>query len=247
MGLINIKDFLVAQHVIWFKRADISTRDNWRVDLHECGYGNVFTTNPKEISPRTHPILHSLAESFSSFSKIFTSLDNNYLEAFILNNPIFLRNGNSELYLDNAFFQDSGSGNIYLMARMKFKDFFQNGVFKSLHDLNSNSLLNLNFTTYFRLRAALLFFLSTINHDSTLPSTSLNSLLSSFKKGSKSCRRILGKSNAHTFAPSVSTFFSLVGLPLPEKVLLHATLPLWCRTSIPNRFREFLFKFFLIS
>ena len=43
LGMIDLEDFITAQQVTWFKRAYISTRDNWRVDLKKIGNGNVLT------------------------------------------------------------------------------------------------------------------------------------------------------------------------------------------------------------
>ena len=50
LALINLREFLISQHVIWFKRVYQSTRDNWRVDLCKLGYGNPFTVLATDIS-----------------------------------------------------------------------------------------------------------------------------------------------------------------------------------------------------
>ena len=50
LALINLREFLISLHVIWFKRVYQSTRDNWRVDLCKLGYGNPFTVLATDIS-----------------------------------------------------------------------------------------------------------------------------------------------------------------------------------------------------
>ena len=94
LGLVNIRDFITAQHCQWFKRAEISTRDNWRVDLQDLSFGNVYTASHHSICEKTHPILNHLARSMVKFSFAFTSMG--HKNAFLLNNSFFKRgHGNS--------------------------------------------------------------------------------------------------------------------------------------------------------
>jgi hypothetical protein len=65
LGLINIRDSLMAQHVIWIKRAFISTRDNWRWDLWNLGHGNCLTL--PVLCHVEHPILATFADSYREF------------------------------------------------------------------------------------------------------------------------------------------------------------------------------------
>ena len=104
MGLININDFLIAQQAMRFKRAHLSKRDNWRVDLTEFGSGNVFTVDNKLINAQKNPILKCSSESFSILHKKFTNRDCNYKQAFVYNNPAFLRCEDDISTLDTAFF-----------------------------------------------------------------------------------------------------------------------------------------------
>ena len=78
LGLICIKDFLIAQHTIWIKRASTSSRDNWRVDLHSIGLGNPFISHPLLADKSHNPILHGLSSSFSHFNGAFGSLGCNF-------------------------------------------------------------------------------------------------------------------------------------------------------------------------
>ena len=57
LGMIDLEDFITAQQVTWFKRAYISTRDNWRVDLKKIGNRNVLTVGEAHIDPVLFPII----------------------------------------------------------------------------------------------------------------------------------------------------------------------------------------------
>ena len=67
LGLINLCEFMIAQHTMWFKRAYHSTRDNWRFDLCRLGYGNPFTVSCHEIIQKRF----GLCASFELFKSAF--------------------------------------------------------------------------------------------------------------------------------------------------------------------------------
>ena len=88
--------------------------------------------------------------------------------------------------------------------------------------LNENFNLEINAAIYFRLRGALLYFRSKTKDSGTDPGVSIPEFFGSFKKGSKSCRRILSK--AHVIKNGiirrnltiVTTFFNLISLEIPN-------------------------------
>ena len=103
LGLIKLSDFITAQQTMWIKRASLSTRDNWRIDLTLLGHGNIFTINPADISRTEHPILHGLVNSFFLFVEYFSVQKNNFEHSFILNNHIFERGLKDKCILDKTF------------------------------------------------------------------------------------------------------------------------------------------------
>jgi len=155
IGLINLKDFLVAQHVLWFKRAGISTRDNWRCELYNLGMGNLYAVNPNKVDEIRHPILQGLSKSFWYFLDKFNRLPGNLQKSFVFNNPLILRNATGPGILDLNFFR-AGNCNFYRLSQMSFNDFWDNNGFRSLSDLNTNSNLMLSYANYFNLRSSLL-------------------------------------------------------------------------------------------
>ena len=81
-----------------------------------------------------------------------------------------------------------------------------------------------------------------------LLSMSLGMFFGSFKKGSKHCRKILMKGASYTRCvtgiDTVVNFFNLVSVPVQTEDEIENAHSLWSITNLPNKFREFLFKFF---
>ena len=247
LGLMPIKEFLIAQHTFWFKRCWFSTRDNWRVDLTSAGYGNPITTNPDEICRLANPVLHSLAKSFFNFKERFFEKEGNFKLAFILNNPIFRRNNSDFRILDSAFFKGS---NLFKVAMLRFCDLFTDDkfkYFKDLRKLNDEYLLDFSLVIFFKLRAAMMFFLHSRKNSVDKNAISILSFFNTFKKGSKSCRKVLlsHQNNLETRDSNlVVSFFNICQLPVPDTNAIESCLNLWTVNSIPNYFHEFIFKFY---
>ena len=116
--------------------------------------------------------------------------------------------------------------------------------------LNENFIIEINAAIYFRLRGTLLYFRSKTKDSGTDPGVSIPEFFGSFKKGSKSCRRILSKAHVikNGIIPRnltiVTTFFNLISLEIPNDETISCFLPLWTLPFLSNRFREFIFKFF---
>ena len=89
LGMIEVGDFLCAQQVVWYKRAYLSTRDNWRVDLKKIGNGNVLTVSKSSFCPVQFPIFND-STSWDRFICAFGQTNDNLNSLCILNNPLFL-------------------------------------------------------------------------------------------------------------------------------------------------------------
>ena len=252
LGLIKISDFIIAQQSMWVKRAFSSTRDNWRIDLTLLGRGNIFAISPADISPIEHPVLHGIANSFFAFTGHFSSLKNNFEFSYIFNNPIFVRGAKDNGILDAKFFGGTtpDKPNIYKIVNLKYGDCWEGGEFLSLDRLNSDFSLNLTAVIYFRLRCALLYFKSKNKTNSDLDGSGISDFFKSFKKGSKSCRKIIGRSSilknkiVARDQSCVITFFGLLDLDIPTDDNLSKFLDLWTLHYLNNKFREFIFKFY---
>ena len=110
LGLIKIDEFLIAQQVTWVKKASLSTRDNWRVDLTRLFGGNCLVASKNHIDNTRHPILYGIASSYESFLKIFNNKDRNLSNSYLLHNPSLCRGRRNVGLIDYNFLRTMSPG-----------------------------------------------------------------------------------------------------------------------------------------
>jgi exonuclease III len=173
LGMINTRDFIISQQVVWVKRAQLSTKDCWRYDLKRLCRGNCWTLSPIIIDKSRHPILYNIAVSYEFFLRKFISKDDNFNKSFILNNPVIRRSREDERKLTLSFFNQTPGLNPTVLATVRFSDLFENGSMKSLLDINENFNLGLNLLTYMRLGTSLTNFFRSLKRNRETDSTCL--------------------------------------------------------------------------
>jgi exonuclease III len=247
LGLINLKNFLVGLQAAWVKRAYISTRDNWRVDLHSISYGNCYTANFRKIDRIRNPVLHEVVKSFNIFTDTFFKLNDNYKEMFIFRNNSLKRGRDSTLTLDENFF-DSNIPRLDLgkVSKLKFKDFFHGNHPKSIDDLTLDTGIPFSLVTYMRIHESLQFFISrNRNRNTDGTQKSIENFLGPLKGVAKKIRKVLD-SDCRRKEPgqlqTVKTFFRLTDLTIPQ-ANLSKLLGCWNISHLPNKIRDFIFRF----
>lgn len=76
LGMINIKEFLCAQQVVWVKRAHTRPTDGWCYLLADRADGNILTVTTSQIDKVQFPCLYDIVYSFETFLKKFYSGSN---------------------------------------------------------------------------------------------------------------------------------------------------------------------------
>jgi Reverse transcriptase (RNA-dependent DNA polymerase) len=249
LGLINLQSFLVAQQVIWLKRAAESTRDNWRVNACEGGFGNCLATSQNVFRQEKNPILFSLCKSWDTFVSAYYSLEGNIFDSFIMNNPLICRSPTDPGLLDEKFWSSSPFADKNKLAFLRFRNCFgpDNKILSYNEFLNVTNI-NISPVTYVRLHTALDNF-----RKKFIPvpyegkSVGVDRFLASFKKGSKRVRQIITyKSNTQfsKIEPVTEAFFTICNLrPEPDQIKLSCFW-LWSNSQLSNDFRDFLYKFY---
>jgi hypothetical protein len=87
MGLINLKDYVTGIQCSWIKRLHCHCVDNWRFDMHQLSFGNVFALNSTFVSAIEHPILFDIVSSYEKFTTAHYGAGKNYLKMYIFKNP----------------------------------------------------------------------------------------------------------------------------------------------------------------
>jgi hypothetical protein len=105
LGLLNIRDFLIAQKCTWIKRAASNTIDNWRLTLMcNAPGGKILNIRACDLDPGEHLILRELAWAYEFFHGCFSLQDNNHTKNSIFQNAAFIRSKYDNMPLDANFF-----------------------------------------------------------------------------------------------------------------------------------------------
>ena len=251
LGMINLEEFLIAQQVSWFKRADSSTRDNWRVDLKKIGNGNVLTVGKTSCSYETFPIFKFLIESFHKFLYSFNNLNDNFSKSLLLNNPLLTISREDRRPLGINFFTNSLPDiDLSSVCTISMDQIANNNRLLSLDEITANTRVNFNLICYLRLQSALHSLQNrTFNNRPTDGSSiSLSNFFKRFRKGSRLIRNIL---SGHRLIGikvcelrNILTFENSINIPSGTDKIKMNFLRFWGFNFFPMALREFSFKLY---
>jgi hypothetical protein len=249
LGLICLRDYLTALQCSWIKRVTQHWGDNWRFDIKQKCYGNPLIADQNSFSPVEKPILYNICSSFGRFRTEFYKKDSNYLKALIFKNPMFRRSRDDNRLLCEGFFgRDTSFEEMSRIAKLQYNDLFTRGRPKSLHDVNLEFNVNFTLVTYMRVHEALQFYVNSRKNYEESPAVSLEFFIKSFNRGSKPFRTILRYAENSRLKienlNTVTTFFSLIGIPRSEESVLKKCWGMWNSTYFGNVCREFIYKFY---
>jgi hypothetical protein len=243
IGMINISHYITALQAAWIKKINGKVIDNWRRDLVVATGGNLFVLNERLLSQYESPILKQIAVSYNEVRKNFLSLDNNLLNSYLLYNPV-LNKGAPDTTMQIL------KNNIPVLsfeqiASIKICDFWNNGI-RPLDEICDNLGFNISLVTYMRVGQLLTRFRTKLVN--RIRSPGIQQIFSGKVKGSKTLRNILYQGTTIgkniTQLRQVSTFFGLIGIPVPDDNMVQLTHTLWGNGFLTNRIREFSFKYF---
>jgi hypothetical protein len=103
LGLFDINIFLDAQRCAWVKRS-LDLDEQWKVQLYINNYGVLVNSKGMHSCIRNSPTLHSISNSFENFSNAFTSYNENFRKAYIVENPKMTKAVDSRDFIKKNFF-----------------------------------------------------------------------------------------------------------------------------------------------
>jgi hypothetical protein len=199
MGLINLNEFVTALQCTWIKRIYIHGADTWRFDLLQLCNGNPFLIITTMVSKRKHPIIFNIAQSFENFSKKYYGTGKNYMRAYILCNPLFVRGRGENGILCKRFFGENlPNQTLEKIAKLKLEDLLMRGGIKSLAQINTDLGIDFTLVTYMRLSAAITYFMEIKQNVPPAVPIGICTFLLSFDKGSRKIRRALSSQSSIT-------------------------------------------------
>jgi hypothetical protein len=142
LGLVNIRNFVVAVQCSWIKKAILSTNDTWKLEIKNStdDFSNFVSTGTKGI-------IKNLINSYNTFQLSWTKKNNNFLQVPVLGNPNFGYGRGLAAKFDANFFKNITGAEVEMdmnwIARLKWADMCDNeNIFYSPNALST--LLDLN-------------------------------------------------------------------------------------------------------
>ncbi len=91
LGLIKLSTYITALQCSWVKRCSIKINDSWRWELAPSCNFCFDNLRPDCIDKNLHPVLGNIVDSFCKLQNVFLTKHDNYLQALLVDNPMFLR------------------------------------------------------------------------------------------------------------------------------------------------------------
>jgi hypothetical protein len=145
LNLINIDHFITGLQCVWVKRADQSSRDNWRIDIRSRSFGNCLIFNPRLVKDTDSKCMRAIACSYERFHKAFRNTDSNFRECFILENSDLIRGPADTGIINERFFSGNIPAlNMEMVSKIKFTDLFRRENILSLDEISANLGIDLS-------------------------------------------------------------------------------------------------------
>jgi hypothetical protein len=221
--------------------------DNWKYDLHWAGGGNILSIKKGCLSKELGTVLTGLIDSYTDFQTKYTQYGNNYEVVPVLNNVNFGYGRNQSIKIDANFFgmdlMRTHSGTI---NKLCWKDCTVNGTFVGIRMFNEHTGIPLNREQYYDIKSAYTrarkkFFKEGAEH------MQIAEFLSSFKKGSRKFRKILGyelKEYDILKLTQVNTLARITNTTVPSTERVKNMYSIWGRAYLNNDLRVFLLKYY---
>jgi hypothetical protein len=244
LGIIDLNIYIQSLHCSWIKRAEISCIDNWRVDLREITQGKILNLDPSKV-PVFHPILKILANSFWKFKQSFYSLGSNFFYSGFFGNPVLVHNRRNNNNVTDQILHHGRFCDMDRLKNLRISDFTTNGTnFIGLNEAREKLDIVISEREYDNLRTCIRdSFLKIKKYGNTDTGIDIGTFVRRFKKGSKPFRRVFEKYSVTTNLTKpprrITTYFNLVGLPVPVPEDLKFFNNLWMVGALPISIREF--------
>jgi hypothetical protein len=256
IGLIRLSTYLTALQCSWVKRCSITINDSLRwtmaVSCDFC-FDNLRTDS---VDSNLHPVIGTIIDSFCKLKVYFLNKHDNYLQALLVDNRMFLRaepgrrapvRGVVDRNLLGADFYDN---NKERLRTLRMNCLIRGGRVVDYNSLCRNSALNFPPAAYLNLVTAANFAIKKYGNKQDSNGTSLPTswIFTKVKKGSKKFRlQLENKSDACDTVVGlrvVATFFELIECPVPDKYGISLVYSSWSWHFLSNRIRTFCFQFY---
>jgi len=250
LGLFDIEEFLASQQCKWVIKADQSSRDIWRVNMRELSLNNPMCLSSQGIDPERNPIIFNISKSFEKLRVWHDSLNENFLYATVLQNPLIYRAPRDKLML-NPEFLEIGHDPLLCnkISRLTVQDCFGQYGLISRAEFRITFDVDMPISCYAKLGRAVNHFVNrfSVNRMNDGTSKTLRSEIA-VKKPGKKIRYIFSKRIKKKFnvgaMQTTKTFFRIIDLEYIGNESFSLILTWWSKTGFTNRQKMFYFKFY---
>jgi len=246
LGLFNLKNFLSAQTCAWIKRS-IKQDELWKRELRYYSYGSVFNLRKKAFNKHSNPILYNMAACFEKFIFSFSATNENFMHAWIFENPCMVLDQRNNNFLTETFFDQE----FFLANKNKIRNLTMNSLVNANNTLKTKqqfetiSGLTLTDIKFGRLlglaRTAIANFSGRGDLTVAIRSDTAQNFCMRIKKGSKRFRNIIEGKTVYIISSNISRFADLTDtiINVDNAVKLNSQ---WAFNFYNNSMRTFLFK-----
>jgi hypothetical protein len=249
LGLFCVEKFLISQQSKWILKAHASSRDNWRYNLRVLCNGNVLSASPALISKNANPVVYGISSSYAKFKMSLDSTNCNFLNAYIIGNPLFFRGPGDKATLNLSYLMLPEAGDCSITG-LAAREFFNVNGIKTRLELLIDSGLDIPVEGYVRLVRSLNHYVTRLRPNARNDGSNL-CVLRDFiplKNPGKKIRTTLVKKRRKQFKledhSTVKKFLEVTGTEFPGELAFERLFTLWNCNGLLNRIRTFLFRFF---
>jgi hypothetical protein len=211
--------------------------------------GNVLSVCPDLIKKEANPVLYGISRSYSQFRTALDSSNSNFLNAFIIGNPMFFRGPGEKSILNLSYLMLPEAGDC-IITRLSATEFFNVNGIKTRLELLIDSGLDIPLEGYVRLARCLNHYANRLRPNTRNDGSALcvKKDFLPLKNPGKKIRVALVKKKRKAFKledqAGVKKYLEVTGGAFPGENSFEKILTLWNCTGISNRIRTFLFRFF---
>ncbi len=247
LGLIPLEQYIQGLHCSWFKRAYMMANDNWKFDIHQAYRGDIINIKYGYTDGELGAVLSGLVNSYTAFQHKFTQYGNNYMCVTIINNDNIGYGRNQSIRINSQFFGHELMDRYGLALRaLRWNNCTVNGTFISIRQFNEHVGIPFTREQYYDLKTSYTKA-SKKFHKAGATYMDITEFLTSFKKGSRKFRNILGyekKTYDLSKLTQVTSFARITSTNVPRPERLKNMNSIWGRGYLNNDVRVFMFKYY---
>jgi hypothetical protein len=255
LGLIKLDQYIAALQCSWIRRCYTVINESWRWRLADSCNFDFSNPHFENLDPRLYPVECNIIDSFKKFQSRFFSMNENFLQAKIVNNPMFLRENPGRVAADTGIVDSNFFGRRFFeqqkerLQNIKMGSLIVDGTVLNFQNFLDATGIPFTQVMYFRLvtvgnYAVEKYAKKPASNGTNIP---LKEFVCRTKKGSKRFRRVLASSVLTVPVENlrvVQTFFRLLPAEVPDSNIVGKLHGVWTWHFLSNRIRFFAFQFF---